>query len=105
MGIRPECLTPADDGRPALELRVDVVEPLGEQVVVYGTVAGTPVHSGAEEQDEILLLVEGARAPMTAIFAADPEPSPGDVLRLGVAPDRIHLFDLASGDAIPGSAG
>jgi multiple sugar transport system ATP-binding protein len=105
VGIRPECLTPADDGRPALELRVDVVEPLGEQVVVHGTVAGTPVHSGAEEQDEILLLVEGARAPMTAIFAADPEPSPGDVLRLGVAPDRIHLFDLESGDAIAGSTG
>ena len=42
---------------------------------------------------------------MTAIFATDREPSPGDVLRLGVAPDRIHLFDLASGDAIPGSAG
>jgi sn-glycerol 3-phosphate transport system ATP-binding protein len=105
VGIRPACLTPADDGRPALELRVDVVEPLGEQVVVHGTVAGTPVHSGAEEQDEILLLVEGARAPMTAIFAADPEPSPGDVLRLGVAPDRIHLFDLESGDAIAGSTG
>src|SRR5947207_7556060 len=31
VGIRPECLTPADDGRPAMELRVDVVEPLGEQ--------------------------------------------------------------------------
>jgi sn-glycerol 3-phosphate transport system ATP-binding protein len=105
VGIRPECLTPADDGRPMIEFRVEVVEPLGEQVVVHGTVAGTAVHSGAEEQDEIPLLVEGARAPMTAIFAADPEPSPGDMLRLGVAPDRIHLFDLASGDAIPGSGG
>jgi ABC-type sugar transport system ATPase subunit len=104
VGIRPECLTPADDGRPWVELRVDVVEPLGEQVVVHGTVAGTPVHSGAEDQDEIPLTVEGARAPMTAIFAAVREPAPGDVLRLGVAPDRIHLFDMQSGEAIPGSA-
>jgi ABC-type sugar transport system ATPase subunit len=104
VGIRPECLTPAEDGRPWVELRVEVVEPLGEQVVVHGTVAGTPVHSGAEEQDEIPLAVEGARAPMTAIFSATREPSPGEVLRLGVAPDRIHLFDLESGDAIPGSA-
>jgi ABC-type sugar transport system ATPase subunit len=104
VGVRPECLTPVQDGRPSVELRVEVVEPLGEQVVVHGTVAGSPVHSGAEEQDEMPLSVAGARAPMTAIFATDREPSPGDVLRLGVAPDRIHLFDLASGDAIPGSA-
>jgi sn-glycerol 3-phosphate transport system ATP-binding protein len=104
VGIRPECLTPVDDGRPALEFRVDVVEPLGEQVVVHGTVAGTPVHSGAEEEGaEIPVLVEGARAPMTAIFAADREPVPGDVLRLGVLPERIHLFDQRSGEALPGA--
>ena len=63
VGIRPECLTPADDGRPSVEFRVEVVEPMGEQVVVHGTVDGTPVHSGAEEQDAIPLLVEGARRP------------------------------------------
>jgi sn-glycerol 3-phosphate transport system ATP-binding protein len=107
VGIRPECLTPAADGRPSVELRVDVVEPLGEQVVVHGTVAGTAVHSGAEEElgTEIPTVDEGARAPMTAIFAADPEPSSGDVLRLGVVPERIHLFDLRSGEAITGAAG
>ena len=73
---------------------------------MHGTVAGTPVHSGAEEEGaEIPMLVEGARAPMTAIFAADREPAPGDVLRLGVLPERIHLFDQRSGDAIAGAAG
>jgi sn-glycerol 3-phosphate transport system ATP-binding protein len=105
VGIRPECLTPIEDGQsPSVELRVEVVEPLGEQVVVHGSVAGSAVHSGAEEQDEIPLAIEGARAPMTAIFATEREPAPGDVLRLGVAPGRIHLFDLRSGAAVDGAA-
>src|SRR6266702_3988079 len=88
VGIRPESLGPASDGRPSLELEVDLVEPLGEAALVHGTVAGTAVRSGAEEEKEILT-PRDARAPVTAIFTAADQPAPGDRVRVGVAPDRI----------------
>ena len=99
VGIRPESLGPAADGRPALELEVDLVEPLGEVALVHGTVAGAAVQSGAEEEKEILA-APASRAPVTAIFTAADQPAPGDRVRVGVAADRIHLFDLATGAAI-----
>ena len=59
----------------------------------------TAVASGAEEEKEILAARE-SRAPVTAIFAAADQPAPGDRVRVGVPPDRIYLFDLATGEAI-----
>jgi ABC-type sugar transport system ATPase subunit len=103
VGIRPECFTPRTDGRPTVDFHVDVVEPLGEQVVVHGSVAATTVQSGAEEVEEIPLGVEGSRASVTAVFDATREPSPGDRMRLGVTTERIHLFDAHSGAAIESS--
>jgi hypothetical protein len=37
---------------------------------------------------------------MVARFAPDHEPETGDVLRLGILPERIHLFDLQTRRAI-----
>ncbi len=104
VGIRPESLGPATDAAPSLELEVDLVEPLGESALVHGTVAGTAVRSGAEEEKEILA-AGAARAPVTAIFAPARLPAPGDRVRVGVQPDRIYLFDLATGAAIPATEG
>jgi len=105
VGIRPECLTPLTDGRPTVEFDVDVVEPLGEQVVVHGSVAGANVHSGAEDLEEIPLGIEGSRAAATAVFEAAREPAPGDRVRLGVTLERVHLFDAHTGEAIESSGG
>jgi ABC-type sugar transport system ATPase subunit len=104
VGLRPEDLRPARDGMPTLEFEVEVVEPLGNEVVVHGAVAGTVVETGAEEEQEIPIPIalETARAPMTAIFEPDAEPAPGDRIRLGIAPERVHLFDLRTGLAIAG---
>jgi sn-glycerol 3-phosphate transport system ATP-binding protein len=99
VGIRPESLVLAADAAPSLDLEVDLVEPLGESALVHGTVAGTAAASGAEEEQEILV-PRDSRAPVTAIFAAASQPAPGDRVRVGVAPDRIYLFDAATGDAI-----
>ena len=93
-------LRPAADGGPSLEFMVDVVEPLGNEVVVHGTTAGTAVESGAEEEAEIPLVAEGARAAITAVFEPADEPSPGDRIRLGVVPERVHVFDLRTREAI-----
>ena len=37
---------------------------------------------------------------MTAVFAPADEPAPGDHMRLGIVPDRVHLFDLHTREAI-----
>jgi multiple sugar transport system ATP-binding protein len=99
LGFRPEDVRVSTDG-PSFELLVDVVEPLGNLVVVHGSTQGTPVESGAEEESELLLVAGGSRTPVTAVFAPEDEPAPGASLRVGVTPERIHLFDLGTGAAI-----
>jgi ABC-type sugar transport system ATPase subunit len=101
VGVRPEDLIPAANGGPSLPFDVDVVEPLGNEVVVHGNVAGTAVETGAEEDAEIPQALDGSRAPVTAIFAPSSPPAPGDRVRLGIDPERVHLFDLRTGAAIP----
>ena len=102
IGIRPESLAPApaDAAGPALDLDVDLVEPLGEQALVHGTVAGTAARSGAEEEQAILTDDATTRAPVTAVFPAACLPGPGDRVRIRVAPERIYLFSAATGEAV-----
>jgi ABC-type sugar transport system ATPase subunit len=99
VGMRPEILSPSADGLPSFEFLVDVVEPLGDEIVVHGTAQGSSVESGAEEED-LHPMLEGARAPITARFDPRVRVRPGDRLRLGVEPERVHLFDLRTGSAI-----
>jgi ABC-type sugar transport system ATPase subunit len=102
LGFRPEDLQLVEDG-PSFELVVDVVEPLGNLVVVHGSTEGTQVESGAEEEEELPMVVGGARASVTAVFAPELEPAPGVSLRVSVAPERVLLFDLRTGAAIRAS--
>jgi ABC-type sugar transport system ATPase subunit len=99
VGIRPETLSLAVDGQPSFEFLVDVVEPLGDEIMVHGTAQGSTVETGAEEE-EIPTMLEGSRAPITARFDPGMRLTPGERLRLGVKPDRVHLFDLRSGAAL-----
>ena len=101
VGFRPEDLRIVDTG-PAFELAVDVVEPLGNHVLVHGTIPGTAISPGVGigGEEEIPILTEGARVPVTAVFAPELEPAPGARMRVGLAPEQLHLFDLETGDAI-----
>ncbi len=113
VGIRPESLAPVpadaaglsqptglpEPTLPTLDLDVDLVEPLGEQALVHGTVAGSAARSGAEEEQAILTDAS-SRAPVTAIFPSAGLPGPGDRVRIRVAPERIYLFSAATGEAI-----
>jgi len=106
VGIRPESLAPAaipespgSPGPPCLDLHVDLVEPLGETTLVHGTVSGAAAESGAEEEQAILA-DPAARAPVTAVLASSHGARPGDRMRVAAAPDRIYLFDAATGEAI-----
>jgi multiple sugar transport system ATP-binding protein len=102
VGMRPEALSPAADGLPSFEFLVDVVEPLGDEVVVHGSTPGTTVETGAEEQDEkeIRPAIEGSRAPITARFDPGIRLEPGQRLQLGLKPERVYLFYRQSGAAI-----
>ena len=101
VGVRPESLAPvpADAAGPAVDLEVDLVEPLGEQALVHGTVAGTAARSGAEEEQAILTEAT-SRAPVTAVFPAASLPGPGDRVRIRVPPERVYLFSATSGEAV-----
>ncbi len=99
VGMRPEVVSASADGLPSFEFLIDVIEPLGDEIVVHGSAAGTTVETGAEEE-ELPTMIEGARAPITARFDPDVRLIPGQRIRLGIRPERIHLFDLRTGAAI-----
>ncbi|MFC4729671.1 ABC transporter ATP-binding protein [Coralloluteibacterium thermophilus] len=80
-GLRPEQLRPATDAdAAAIEVRVDVVEPVGNEVFLHAE------HAGRE-------LV--ARMPPHGAL-----PQPGERLRLGFDPARLHFFDPGTGRRI-----
>ncbi len=81
LGVRPERLTP--DGEATLELMVEVVEPLGSEVMVHGSVSSSD-----------------GPTPVTARLESGARPPVGQTLRLGYDPARSHRFDKASGAAI-----
>ncbi len=99
VGLRPEDLRPSRDGLPALDLHVDVVETLGDEVIVYGSVAAEIAHAGEGVEDALAL--GGARR-ADAVARLDPRlrPTENTQIRLAVEPDRVHLFDAASGAAL-----
>jgi multiple sugar transport system ATP-binding protein len=100
VGIRPEALTPSCDGLPCFDLEVAVVEPLGDEVVVHGSVQAELASVTHEETEAGILPADGQRA--GAIARLDPRnpPSEGSVLRLGVMPEKVYLFNAASGQAL-----
>jgi multiple sugar transport system ATP-binding protein len=95
LGVRPERLSPAADGdsRPAFDLVVGVVEPLGSEVIVHGSLAAEG-SAGAQAA-----AVDG-RAPIIARLEAGAQPAPGSVLRLAFDPAAAHVFDAATGEPL-----
>jgi sn-glycerol 3-phosphate transport system ATP-binding protein len=78
VGIRPEHLVPAPESAATAHLHVDMVELLGADTIVYGSLgAGGPT---------LMLRLTGI-----AQVAA------GTRLPLGFPPDQLHLFDRATG--------
>jgi ABC-type sugar transport system ATPase subunit len=103
VGIRPEGLRPvgAEDAGPVFEVCVDVVEPLGDEVLVHGSVAaadGAP----ATEADGAILAAESESGRASVVVRLPPEdrPATGSLLRVTPAPNALRLFDPASGRAI-----
>jgi len=103
VGIRPEGLRPVgkDHAGPVFEVCVEVVEPLGDEVLVHGSIEGRvdDVRIGAEEE---ALLVDGERdrAGLTLRLAPEERPKPGSRLRVAIAPNAVRLFDPGTGLAV-----
>ncbi|HEY7369183.1 MAG TPA: sn-glycerol-3-phosphate ABC transporter ATP-binding protein UgpC [Thermoanaerobaculia bacterium] len=83
-GIRPEDLTRAAGASAAVSALVEVVEPLGDEVIV---------HARAGE----MLLVSK--------LPPDHVPDVGDRLDLAIEPERLHLFDAETEQRIPAASG
>lgn len=77
IGIRPENYCRDDNG--PLTLNVQVVEPTGPEVHVFGELADTELR---------------------VVFRDRDIPKPGDKLKLSVKRENIHLFDAADGKRI-----
>ncbi|MBM3569586.1 MAG: sn-glycerol-3-phosphate import ATP-binding protein UgpC [Alphaproteobacteria bacterium] len=80
VGFRPEDLVRGGPGN-AVRLRVDLIEPLGADTLVHGSIEGG--------QGQVT-----ARLPGTQRLAA------GEVAALTLAADKLHLFDKDSGKRI-----
>jgi ABC-type sugar transport system ATPase subunit len=103
VGIRPEGLRPVgrDHAGPGFELRVEVVEPLGDEVLVHGSVEAhdAGVRLGAEEAT-LLADTDGDRGTVTVRLPPEERPEAGSRLLVAPAPGAIRLFDATSGLAI-----
>ncbi|KFB08555.1 ABC transporter ATP-binding protein [Nitratireductor basaltis] len=74
VGIRPECYQ--RDAAGPLSLLVEVVEPTGPEIHIFGKIAGADVRVVLRDRDL---------------------PRPGEKLRLSVPVEHVHLFDRESG--------
>jgi sn-glycerol 3-phosphate transport system ATP-binding protein len=106
VGIRPEAFHlpfPGPDGRtePTVEVRVDVVELLGHETILYGSVRGEGVNAIGTERG--LAPLSADRATIVARLDARGHPSVGQTVALAFAPEDLRLFDAETGAALPGS--
>ena len=80
LGIRPEALHQhASMGEPTIDVHVDLVERLGRDQLVYGTVGDDAIVARVDSQLKI---------------------SHGERLQLGIDMQRIHVFDAQTGLAV-----
>ncbi len=76
LGFRPEAVTDrVSDGSPTMDMKVDVVERLGSDQFLYGTVGGDQVTARVDPRMNV---------------------SPGDRVKLGLDTRGLHFFDSES---------
>ncbi|MDO5720652.1 MAG: ATP-binding cassette domain-containing protein, partial [Actinomycetaceae bacterium] len=90
VGIRPESWTAAGPDEPALTLTTDMVEMLGSQAFLYGTIAEPDAVASAQSQT-LGLTHEPHR--IAVMLDRRNHPTAGDLVRIKPAADEIYLFD------------
>ncbi|MBX7557187.1 ATP-binding cassette domain-containing protein, partial [Streptomyces sp. tea 10] len=111
VGIRPEDLSPAAEGT-GVPITVEVVEELGADAYVYGQLApltaATSVvrvdpsaHAADHSIDSEEEGADGGASPIVVRTDGRTPPSAGSTLWVAPDPERIHLFDAATGNRLP----
>ena len=88
LGIRPENFELSSNQSEGIGLDIGVVEELGADAFVYGTLAGIP-------QDEIITAQQ-----ITARISGTTPPHRGETVRLKIDPSHVHVFSKESGDRL-----
>jgi multiple sugar transport system ATP-binding protein len=120
VGIRPEALDdaglePGVPGDRVIEATVDLVESLGAELVVHGVLSGVPersevlpaLHTLARDREH----VDGATDPraaapraITVRLGVRSRVRPGDIVKLTVDPNGLHVFDADTGASLRAAA-
>jgi ABC-type sugar transport system ATPase subunit len=100
VGFRPESLLPAAEapGRPLLEMKVDLVEELGNETLVFGSVPGEI--ASIDVDPSLPPPLPGSTARVAARLQGFSGVGRGDALPLGLDTARMYLFDAATGEAL-----
>src|SRR5919109_4158313 len=105
VGIRPEGLRPvgtAHDG-PVVDVDVEVIEPLGEDVLVHGSIEARAAETRVDGEDTTLLPGADDRGRAAIVLRLRPEERPpaGARLRRSHSPAAVRLFAAPGGSADP----
>jgi ABC-type sugar transport system ATPase subunit len=103
VGIRPEGLRPVgrDHEGAAFEVGIDMVEPLGDEVLVHGSIDRLDGAARTPNAETALLVdADGGGSDVTIRLPPEDRPSAGSRLRVRVAPNAVRLFDPSTGLAI-----
>jgi multiple sugar transport system ATP-binding protein len=88
VGVRPESLRIAEENEEGVEITVRMVEELGADAYVFGTVAATE-DADVTHQADVIIRIEGRRAPQK-----------GSHIKVTSDPERTHVFDTATGERV-----
>jgi sn-glycerol 3-phosphate transport system ATP-binding protein len=102
VGIRPDSLSlrEADDDRPALDFDIEVVEPLGGELLAHGFVNGHRASPDASEEAPLPADDSESRAEVTAKLDGRLRLKSGERVRLAVHPGEVYAFDATTGAAL-----
>ena len=100
LGFRPEALVPAREGAglPQLVMQVDLIEELGNETLVFGSVPGEV--ASIEIDATLPPPLPGARARVAARLRGFSGVKAGEKLPLALRLDALHLFDATTGEAL-----
>jgi sn-glycerol 3-phosphate transport system ATP-binding protein len=100
VGLRPEALSlRRGDETPSVTVRVEVVEALGHELVMHGSLAGRRVTAQADEQAGLAPL-DQSRATLVVRLGAREPITVGETVDLAFSDRDVHVFDAATGDVV-----